>query len=289
MELMTKLSYQYKYKVKIFNLNEFKRKMIAALIERPLKKREINAMMNNAYPEEKPNTNLKRADRLIKDLIAFSLLHYDEESEKHVWKIKTKNKIDTLVHSRQLIPALKNLAGINEGRYTATSKETTYISPQNMKFLMICARDHLLSYPDISLLLQKYSERNRAIKGMKDKFIARSNMNLREFFARERPSLGMFTDVGTIPEMIYEKLLYRRSEILDMVSGTAKSLASFIEKETSEINNLTEIKRIRDIQTDTAETKRELKDKIRVLIFGIKAGRTLSGGCMICAATDNAL
>ena len=66
----------------------------------------------------------------------------------------------------------------------------------------------------------------------------------------------------------------------------SESLVSFIEKETSDANNLLEIERIKGSWAEAAKTREELEGKIRVLIFGIEAGRALSGGCKICAATD---
>jgi len=280
MKAVTKLSYPKKLKRKVFNLKVFKRKMIAALIERPLTKREISQIMKNAYPDETPNNNSVRTNRFLKDLVAFNLIYDEDERGKYVWKIMTKDNIDMRAHSRQLIPAFMNLADMIEGRYTYTSQEMAHKSTANMNFLMSCAEDHLRIYPDNTwLLLKDYRKRKRATEDMKENFIARLKMSLSDFLVKT-PLIESDSSADIIPELIYRKLMYGHSDTLDFAF---KSLAVFIEKETKDINNLFEIVQVKNSQLDTTKAREKLEDKIRVLIFGIDAGRELSRGCKICA------
>ena len=289
-----------------FVLDNFKRKMIDALIQRPHEEREIDEIMIKAFPDEKINSTRIRVDRFLRELTDFGLIDYDDE--KYVWLIRTKDNIDMLAHSRQLVPALKNLAGITESRFV-TSSETPYLSMENLEFLVSCAEDHLRTYVDIWKLIQDHRRKNREIERAVKDFCSSLMEKLENKFGgvpivnpgekrRHRVFLG-----SNIPLLILGGLRYgypMEFKIEDddiwlegnlIASGTHlfEGITEFVSHETKESFNIEAVKRIEETQNSANKVRDRIEHEIRKIIFRIDAGTSLRGGCEICAETDNAL
>ena len=101
-----------------------------------------------------------------------------------------------LAHSRQLVPALKNLAGIAESRFVSSS-ETSYLIRENLEFFVSCAEDHLRTYVDIWKLIQDHRRKNREIERAVKDFCCGLMEKLERARAQPRSSLRIFSGYHT--------------------------------------------------------------------------------------------
>ena len=298
---MTDLSYSRE-----FNLDNFKRKMIDILKERPLEERELDKIMIKAFPEEKINTTRVRVDRFRKDLTTFGLIY--DNGEKYVWRSRTKNNINMLAHSRQLIPALKNLGGIIESIY-ATSSEPAYISTENMRFLVSCAEDHLRTYEGLWNLIQDHRRKNSEIERSIEEFCISLKKKLSKKISgvpidnpgekrRHRIFLGTNIPLLILGSLRYDTPLEFKLEGDEIwlggnliASGThlLEGISEFVSHEIKEPFNIEAVKLIEESQNSANEVRDRIEHEIRKIIFRIDSGTSLRGGCEICAETDNVI
>jgi len=281
------------------DLTKLKRKMVEVLRARPLKKEELKEILWKEFPHLLPDTLRKRIDRFLEDLICYGLI--SECGDKFCWSIRINDHTDVVLHSHQLIPALRYMAGITDGRF-ATSLEVEYTSAEDLKFLVSCVEDHLRSYPEVWSLLEDYRRKDCEVKRKKEKFRESLLEKLRKEFEEKsiveprKAKEDRFAS-STIPFLIYNNLVYGSqsltelrvegerfgSAIISMGNTLSNDVAKFIMRETEDSSNIDAVMQIEKIQRDVGEIRKGLECEIRKLILRIESGGQFSGGCEICS------
>ena len=191
-------------------------------------------------------------------------------------------------HSRQLIPALRKIAGIVESKYSVSGAEE-YTSPEDMKILVEMAERYLREDSELGELFESYEQKNeeagqkkivftdglmkKLTKELGETVNTKKAMRLQSFVGDNLPSLicnhmlyGSPTDLKREGEGIWfgDNLVAKGDEVFGKID-------EFVKRETADESNITAIKQIEKIELDAFEAQRKLQPEIRNLIMRIKS------------------
>jgi len=281
-----------------------KKSIIEALRARCRSVKDLKDIVNKKYPELSSDAVRKRVSRYLKELVKLGLV--EERDGEYCWYIyindlKDREDYDVkLNHSREMIPALRQIAGITLARDTFGPDE--YID-ENLRYLEKGAEDHLMSgYPDVWNLLTDYREEKEKVKHRRNLFYSALMEKMRKKFEKEtilepgKEGRHQSFIGNNIPSLIRSRIQYGSPSRLHLDDDriwldkimVAKGkhlftdIEDFVERETEDEINIIMVKQIEKIRNKATEIGSELEQEIGKLILRIKSGGPLLGGCEIC-------
>lgn len=283
--------------------------VIEALKKKCLMKEEVELIIIEKKSNIKKDALRKRRGRCLEKLKTLGLVQ--QRGEKYCWYIypnlfkNLKNHNIKWEHSRLLIPALRELAGLRVNRIHLAAPHEEYVDPYEMEILTECAKEHLLLYKDIYSLLEDSMNKNNNYHRLKEQLEDNLKGKLRRIFGEPMDAIKGSLEpsfVGkNIPFIIYHNLMYGSSISLDLMgedirafgqaaggyvvakgSQLFEKLKDFIKRETEDQSNIIAAKQVLKSERDWTKSHNKLKDEIRKLIIRIKGGETLRGECKTC-------
>jgi hypothetical protein len=272
---------------------------VDALKDRCCSKKELIELLREKLPNLSEDAARKRSNRYLEKLEELGLV--EECGDKYCWYIyvaQFKGHEDysvKLSHSRQLIPALKEIAVLEPRIAIFPATEMSYVS-EDLKILVKCAEDHLRTYQQLWGLLENYRKAFKKAKSEDKMFITRLQEKLRKEFGEELSETGKSFVSPNIPWKIDIHLRdvsplrfrYEGEELWlgDAVAAKGKHLHSkvteFIECETRDEFNIVAVTRIKKLEREEGEVLQRLQEEMRKLILRIEAGEPLLGECETC-------
>lgn len=288
-----------KYKVKIMKT------IIDALKEKCHSVEDFKGLVKKELPKLSPDALRKRVTRYLNELEILGLV--EERSDKYCWytyESLFKGREDysaKLKHSRDLIPALREIAKITRGRkYLLSEEKEEYMSQEYMKVLVEGAKSHLKSYPEIWKLLNRWKEKEDKASREREMFTGCLMERLRGKFGKlvePSKSFRLTSFVGNnIPLLIYAQIRYNYQSQLQIKNEEIwfggnlvakgkhlyRKIDEFIKREREDESNIKTIKQIEKIENKAFEIRRTLQQEMRKLILKIESGEPLLGGCETC-------
>ncbi|MBA7713922.1 hypothetical protein ES703_122933 [subsurface metagenome] len=287
---------------------EFSRAMINVLKEMARDRGELRTALREKYPDRDVLSDealRKRVERYIPKFEDLDLVEL--RGDKYCWKNDGFKGLDDeamTLHSRNLIPALRHIAGIRSPRYN-TAQQETYVSVEYMEILVSCVNSHLVEYPKIWKLLSDYKLVESKWWRMKDLFKIKVLEKLKNKF-KDEPLIDPYKEgrprsfIGSnIPHVINNCISLDSSPEIDLTSNgkiwhgrtrlargshLLNRVREFVNCETNDPDNIEAVRRQYEILPDNSETKQKIDHEIRILILRIEAGEPLYGGCEICVS-----
>lgn len=268
---------------------------------------ELRKALREKYPDRDVLSDeglRKRVERYIPKFEDLDLVEL--RGDKYCWKnggFKGLDDVAKTLHSRNLIPALRHIAGIRSAGYI-TAQQEAYVSEGDIKILVSCANSHLRSYQKIWNLLDDYKMTESKWRRMRDLYKIKVIEKLKKKFNSE-PIIDPFRErrnrsfIGSnIPSVINVRILIdylpqielEGEEILHGETLIAKGphllnrVKEFVNCETNDPDNIEAVERTHELEVGILEIKQMLEDEIRILILRINAGEPLHGGCEICVS-----
>jgi len=284
------------------------KRVIDALRSRPRTDDELKIILNENLGGTEGARRRKRS-RYIEDLLFMGIVKRSEG--KYQLRLSTEKHTisdDAMVrHSYSLIPALRQIARIVTSRYTPNEGE--YISENDMRLRIDCARDHLSSYPDTWELIVDRTTRDEKADRIEEELRLNLMEKLKNDFSDEpivdpgKPRKHRSFIGSTIPVLIIRHLLYGEpgqiklegEEIWFGGSLVAKGthllngVNEFVIRESEDKSNIEAVRSLEKVRNDAISLGPEIEREIRKIILRVESGIPLRGGCAICVATDNPL
>lgn len=207
------------------------------------------------------------------------------ERKNRVWHYKPSTE---QLPSRQLIPALRKIAGIVGSKYSVSGAEE-YASPEDMKILVEMAEGYLREHSELRELFENYKQKNeeagqrkmvftdglmkKLTKELGETVNTKKAMRLQNFVGGNLPSLICNHMLYGSPTHLYregrkiwfgDNLVAKGDDVFSKIDG-------FVKRETADESNVTAMKQIQKIELDAFEAQRKLQPEIRNLIIRIKS------------------
>lgn len=290
------------------------KEMIAKLREKPCSKKELMEAVSK-YVKGGKEAARKRVERDLKKLCGMGLVKKQGEKRDYTyyWYIYLNLFEDYAdlgsrrLHSRQLIPGLKSIAGLREGELTSipNSEDGKLIPYEDLRILEECAKEHLKTYPNIWKTLEEYEECNREADRIKSELQKELERRLgvevglkpREYFSGTESFISK-----TIHELIYTHIVYfpsqgtsRFFEYDDVKGelwfhGTAiargthlhNAVKNFLDRQVEDENVKEKVRHVEEKRAEAYRKHAELQERVRRLILKIRSGEPLLGRCRVC-------
>jgi hypothetical protein len=300
---------------KIFNVHKIKfkamsrrftslRELVAKLQERPCSKRELVEAVSKSA--RSIGAARKRVERGLKLLCELGLVR--EEGGHYYWYIYPNLFTDyrelesRRLHSKQLIPGLKALAGLWAAG-SVTDEGEKFMPDDLLRLLRDCAEEHLKTYPDIWKTLHEHREcvreaekvRKELERELERRLEAETKLKPMEYF----PGTESFVS-STVPSLISYHIEhkfsqgtsrffeYRGAELwFDgylVARGTHlhNVVRGFIERQVEDQNVRERVRHAKEKSEEAYRQLQELQEHIRRLILRIRGGEPLKGRCQTC-------
>jgi hypothetical protein len=193
--------------------------------------------------------------------------------------------------SRQLIPALREIAGITESKYSISGMEEECASPDDTKILVEVAEERLKADPKLCELLENRRKAREEVQRLKKKLTCGLMDKLKQKFCVElfdEPNKESKHErfVGSnLPALVLSHLLYGSPTRLQLDGEKVwfgdslvakggcfvKSIEEFIAHETRDDSNIVAIKQIEENEGKASEAEKKFQSEIRKLIIRIKS------------------
>jgi len=279
--------------------------ILNALKDKPYSKKELIRILKKKFPQSSEEASRKKCERYLRKLQGLGLV--EKRGDKYCWYTYEnlfKDREDysaKLLHSRQLILALREITGIRLPRYSVSGQEE-YVSPEDMTLFVKCAEDHLRAYPEVWRFLEDSKRIREKVERERGMFCANLMEKLRKEFEKEpivepnKASRCQSFVKSNLPLLIYTHIVYGSPTALRLErekiwfggslvakgSHLSNSIREFVKRETEDESNIEAARRIGKIEGKAVEPQRRLQQEIRKLILRIESGEPLLGGCEIC-------
>lgn len=197
--------------------------------------------------------------------------------------------------SRQLIPALREIAGIIAPRYSVSGGAEEYVSPEDMKLLVKVAEDYLKADPELQRPFEDFREKNEEVAQAKKSFIDSLMDKLTQKFGKElvvepiKESKYQSFVGRNIPSLICSHMLYGAPTDLkpdgekiwygDSLVAKGRhfleSIEEFIKHESEDKSNIETIEQIEKKEDEAHKAQLKFQPEIRKLIIRIKQKKNL--------------
>lgn len=223
---------------------------------------------------------------------------FDRRAERKLNDAKSRANLELLAkkypesqfvegYSRQMIPALRKIAGIVEPKYSVSGEEE-YTSPEDMKILVEMTKDALRKDPKLRELFENFEQKNEEVEQMKIVFTdvlmkkltkelgktvnAKKATRLQSFVGDKLPSLICNHMLcGSLPDLYVEdKEIWLGGRRVAKEDKDFSKIDEFVKRETADESNITTLEQIKKIKLDALEAQRKLRLEIRKLIIRIK-------------------
>jgi len=210
------------------------------------------------------------------------------ERKNKVWYYKSSIE-ESKLPSRQLIPALRKIAGIVESKYTMSGVEE-YVSSEDMRLLEKDAEDYLREDPKLRKLFEDYrikkekAEQEKRIltddlmkkltKEFGETLNAKKAVKLQNFVRKNLPSLICNHVLYGSPTHLYregEGVWFGDSLVGKGNDQLSSKIDEFVKRETSDQSNISTIEQIKKAEHETLEAQRKLQPEVRKLIIRMKS------------------
>jgi YesN/AraC family two-component response regulator len=283
--------------------------MIAKLREKPCSKEELTEAISK-FAKTKEAAR-KKVERGLKKLCEMGLV--EKQGDLYYWYIYPNLFRDYAeleskrLHSQQLIPGLKSIAGLLEGGLTSipTSEDGKPIPHEDLRILEECAKEHLQTYPHIWKTLEEYAECNREAdrieselqKELERRLEVEVGLKPRKYFSGTESFISK-----TMSKLIYTHIAYFPSQgtsrffQYDDVKGelwfhgTAiargkhlhNAVKKFLDRQVEDENVKEKVRRAEEKRAEAYRKFAELQGHMRRLILKIRSGEPLLGRCREC-------
>lgn len=280
------------------------RSLVDVLKDKCHSKEELICILRDNFRNKSREALRKRCERYLRKLEGLGLV--EKRGDKYCWYTYEnlfKDREDysaKLVHSRQLIPALRKIAGILLSGYSMGQEE--YVSPEDMALFVNGAKEHLRAYPKLLGLLNSRDQMEKKAKQERQRFKGYLMEKLRKEFEKEPvvdPVQGfkLPSFVGsTFPLLICRHILYGSpidlklegekiwfgSRLVAKGSHLLSNMRKFKKSESEDEFNIEAARRVGKLEEKAREAQRRFRQEIRKLILRIESGEPLLGGCEIC-------
>lgn len=251
----------------------------------------------------------RKRSRYIEDLLFMGIVKRSEG--KYQLRLSTEKHTisdDAMVrHSYSLIPAFRQIARIVTSRYT--SNEGKYISENDMRLRIDCARDHLSSYPDTWELIVERTTREEKADRMEEALRLNLMEKLKNDFSDEpivdpgKPRKHRSFIGSTIPVLIIRHLLYGEPEQIKLegeeiwfggslaAKGThlLNGVKDFVNRESEDKSNIEAVRSLEIVRSSASALGPEIEREVRKIMYRVESGIPLRGGCEVCAVPNNTL
>ena len=264
----------------------------------PYTKKELLEVLKEAFPSDSMDALRKRLERALTKLITLGLV--EKRGNKYCWyfyvNFLDENYAVKLNHSRELIPALRRIAG-DYGCYD--DQEKTILKYARNKDE--CVESHLIAYPEIFGIYQEFQNLKRKMEAEKEQFLTKLNGRLKKAFreikiADTYPRTSEIYVRKHISSLIYRIVENKSSPHLRVVgeyilvgdiqvargSHLFERIKEFLMRETEDESNISIINRIEKREKDFSIIQNKLRKKMLELIMKINSGEPLKAKCRTC-------
>ena len=287
--------------------NNVMRRIVDDLKEKCLSAEDITKLIREQIPKLSDEALRKRCKRYITTLMELGLIEI--RGDKYCWytyenAFEYHEEYEAKIrHSRDLIPALENIAGIVRGRYSPdVDMERAFYMNQDL--LKTYAREHLRHYPEIWGIFEKYEakrkEAEKRIEAFKDELGSKLNSTLNQESKGSEGGIRLTNkkDIPGIPYLIYDCILNGQpADHINLESERGKisfrgyvvgegnnprDLEEFLRKEVVDKSNIQRVDAIKRSAKESLKIQETIRPKVEELAMKITWGEPLLGKCAGC-------